>query len=76
MASSKPRKRVPLAPRVIFKLDTLAFPIALGMVRRRNNRFCVAYGTDIRDGLDYESACFNLGAAIMHALTCEGLTDK
>ena len=53
-----------------WKLDTLAFPITLHQLD--TNQFEVRYGQQVRTGLSYVKACRAIGAAIMHALACDG----
>lgn len=48
------------------------FEIIVGASRRT---FTVQYGKQTKSGLSYSEACTELGAAILHALTCEGLFD-
>jgi hypothetical protein len=65
--------------REVWRLDGLAFPIVLEArhlsrdFRRREYR--VTYGKQVRADLLYQRACLELGAAIMHALSCEGKLD-
>ena len=76
MAKTKPAKRRPAAPRCVFEINTLEFPIALGVTpRRQYDRFTVVYGMQHEGGLSYSEACNKLGQAIMHALTCSGALD-
>jgi hypothetical protein len=46
------------------------FEIAIGV---HNNTFTVKYGKEVQAGLSYTKAATELGAAIMHALCCEGM---
>lgn len=49
-----------------------AFPISVQKVRRS---YRVAYGVAVYAELNYGDACRELGAAIMHALQCDGAFD-
>ena len=55
--------------KTLFTLSTLAFPIALA---KDGGRYVVAYGRQLKKGLTYDQAALELGAAIMHALACDG----
>jgi hypothetical protein len=57
-----------------WKLDDLAFPIALHQLGV--DRFEIRYGQQIDTGLSYAKACAKLGQAIMHALACDGRIDN
>lgn len=57
-----------------FELPEMAFPIRLLQTGRDN--FTVEYGKQIRSQLTYGAACTELGAAIMHALSCDGKVDN
>ena len=50
------------------------FPIKLQ--QRGKDCFRVVYGKQIDDGLTYNQACTELGAALMHALACGGRLDN
>ena len=52
----------------------LAFPIRL--TQQGVDRFTVHYGKQIKTHLSYAVAAQELGAAIMHALACEGKLDN
>ena len=52
----------------------LAFPIRLW--QRGPDNFTVCYGLQVRKGLDYTSACTEIGSAILHALCCDGRADN
>ena len=54
-------------------VDINGYPIKLEQAGK--NKFSVSYGADVRKG-DYECAAKDLGAAIMHALACEGRLDN
>lgn len=68
-ATREALKRLEREP-VCFKLGSLAFPIELR--REARERFAVIYGKQVREGLSYSEAARELGAAIMHALNCDG----
>lgn len=59
--------------KTLFTLSTLAFPIALA---KDGGRYVVAYGRQLKKGLTYDQAALELGAAIMHALACDGRLDN
>lgn len=48
-----------------------SYPIKLEQTGK--NRFSVTYGKQIKTKMDCDNAALELGACIMHALTCEGL---
>ena len=51
-----------------------AWPISLE--QDGPNDFRVIYGMQVRENLSYSDAALELGAAIMHALACEGRLDN
>jgi hypothetical protein len=57
-----------------WKRSDLAFPIMLH--QDGVDRFTVTYGKQITSGLSYGKAACELGAAVMHALACEGKLDN
>jgi hypothetical protein len=57
-----------------FRLTTLEFPIYLNQKGRDN--FQVVYGDEVKENLTYDHAANALGAAIMHALSCQGMLDN
>jgi hypothetical protein len=57
-----------------FEITTLAFPISLK--QQGVDRFTVVYGQQVRKNLSYDKAALKLGAAIMHALACNGELDN
>lgn len=60
--------------KVCFSLNELAFPVELQQQGRDN--FTVVYGKQVKEKLTYGAACTELGAAIMHALACDGRLDN
>lgn len=52
--------------------EHFAFPISIQKVR---SSYRVVYGKAIHADLNYSDACRELGAAIMHALQCDGAFD-
>lgn len=38
--------------------------------------FTVTYGLQVKRGLTYAKACTEIGAAILHYLSCEGVVDN
>lgn len=38
--------------------------------------FRVTYGQQVKASLTYRLACYELGAALLHALSCEGMVDN
>lgn len=64
----------PLPNGVCFLININGYPVTLRQGKKR--RFSVAYGADIRRGLNYAQAAENLGYCIMHALACESLIDN
>jgi len=59
---------------VCFDLTDLAFPVTL--TQQGPDKFTVTYGLQVRDKLTYTRAAMELGAAIMHALACDGKLDN
>lgn len=59
--------------RECFKTNIAGFDIRL--VQTGRDCFRVHYGEQVYKG-DYESAASKLGAAILHALACEGRLDN
>ncbi len=57
-----------------FELPDMAFPIRL--LQTGVDSFTVEYGKQIKQRLSYGNACTELGAAIMHALACDGKVDN
>lgn len=57
-----------------FELNSLAFPVKLE--QRANRTFRVTYGKQVTDKLSYTQATQKLGAAIMHALACDGAVES
>ena len=58
------------------EITDLAFPIKLEQSETGPQLFKVTYGKQIRHKLLYEEAAEELGAAIMHALACDGKLDN
>lgn len=44
--------------------------------QRGKDNFCVVYGKQIDDNLNYASAAAKFGQAVMHHLACEGKLDN
>lgn len=59
-----------------YRLDYEGFGIWLFQNRSRVGSFSVQYGKQLDTGLSYAEACTELGAAIMHALACNGRLDN
>ena len=59
---------------VCFELPHVAFPIVLS--QQRHNRFTVIYGKQVKEKLTYSPAALELGACIMHAMSCDGKLDS
>lgn len=57
-----------------FETTIAGFPIKLQQHGR--DSFRVVYGKSVKDRLTYGKAATELGAAIMHALSCEGRVDN
>ena len=57
--------------KLCFKLETPA-GYTIKLHQRRRDCFRVTYGSEVHDNLDYATACYRLGQAIMHASTCVG----
>ena len=57
-----------------YEISHLAFPIAL--TQQGKDKFTVIYGKQIKKDLTYARAATELGAAIMHALACDGRLDN
>jgi hypothetical protein len=72
--------------RVCFAVDALKLPLdyteptaskwIIRLTQTGVDRFSVNYGADQKTGLSYGDAATKLGAAIMHALACEGKLDN
>jgi len=60
--------------KLCYNTTIAGFDIELRQLRR--NSFTVVYGIQIREHLDYTAAATELGAAIMHALSCEAKLDN
>lgn len=43
---------------------------------KKDKRFTVTYGLQVKSGLGYSAACTELGQCLMHHLACEGLIDQ
>lgn len=56
------------------EIGDLAFPIRLEQTGV--DRFTVTYGKQVKRGLTYNDAALEYGAAIMHALACDGKLDN
>jgi len=58
------------------KLESLAFPVSIKVshkaTKTREPLFTVTYGQQVKPDLSYNSAAKELGACLMHALTCDG----
>lgn len=48
----------------------------VSLQQRGPHTFLVRYGKEIHSSLDYTTACFRLGQALMHQLTCDGLMES
>lgn len=57
----------------VWEVAGLAFPVALW--QDGADSFSVVYGEEVTSFLPYVIAARELGCAIMHALTCDGLLD-
>jgi hypothetical protein len=58
----------------VFKLDNVAFPIEVKQNGKDN--FTVIYGLQVKEHLTYATATKELGQAIFHALSCDGVIDN
>ena len=63
-----------MAKSTCHKITDLAFPIEL--IQTGINLFSVIYGQQQKHRLTYDQAALEYGAAIMHALACDGLLDN
>jgi len=57
------------------KITRLAFPVRLEQYGA-SGLFRVVYGKQVKRGLSYGQAAFELGKSIMHALACDGKLDN
>ncbi len=57
-----------------YQITNLGYSIELHQMGRDN--FMVVYGASAKAGLTYDRAATELGAAILHALSCEGKIDN
>ncbi len=48
-------------------------PAWVAMVQTGCNKFTVIYGLQVKSGLDYTQAAFELGKCLMHHLACESI---
>ena len=52
--------------------DTEKLDTEVHLTSYKNGKFAVKYGMQVTRNLDYSDACSELGACIMHSLTCAG----
>jgi hypothetical protein len=50
--------------------------IELRQSEDKNGRFILSYGCEVKPSLSYSQACKELGAAILHHLTCESIVNN
>ena len=48
----------------------------IALIQDGVDRFTVRYFKQVKNGLTYNKAALELGAAIMHSLACDGLLDN
>lgn len=63
-----------MAQKICHTIEGLAFPISL--IQTGKDRFTVVYGKQTKKRLSYAQAAEEYGAAIMHALACDGKLDN
>lgn len=56
--------------------ETIIDNLPVRLHQQGKDRFAVTYWLQTKDNLSYEDATHELGAAIMHALACEGKLDN
>ena len=57
-----------------YEVTIAGFPIRL--IQTGIDRFTVQYGLQVKKGLAYGEAAYELGGCIMHALACEEKLDN
>jgi hypothetical protein len=63
--------------KTVFERLDGAFPVILDQhsFSTRGKQFRLTYGVSVKSNLDYAEACKELGEALLHCLTCEGVID-
>lgn len=62
--------------KLCFAIPASQIPFGVQLLQSGKDNFSVTYGKQIKHGLTYANAASELGAAIMHALACDGKLDN